>query len=289
MDFNKIYCQDCLQGMKNLPDESADIVLVDPPYNIGKNFGNNTDKMPLDAYVQWARLWLDECLRILKPTGTLYVYGFSEILARISALIDIDKQRWLIWHYTNKNVPSLKFWQRSHESIIVAWKDKPFFNRDAVREPYTEHFLKNAAGKTRAKTAGRFSKGEKETVYRAHPGGALPRDVFDISTLAGGAAFSQQALYCQTCGRLLSPREKSAHRAHELIIHPTQKPAVLTDKLIKAAKPEKGEFSVVVPFAGSGSECACVLKNGGRFIGFEINPQYALLAQAFADDVLKKR
>lgn len=283
MEWNKIYCEDCLKGLKKLDAESADIVIADPPYNIGKNFGNNKDNMPLNDYVSWARLWLDECFRILKPQGTLYVYGFSEILARISILIDLDKQRWLVWHYTNKNVPSFRFWQRSHESILVTWKEKPIFNRDDVREPYSPDFLKNAVGKTRAKTLGRFSKGVRETVYQAHPKGALPRDVFNISTLAGGAAFSQQAIYCQTCQRLLRPKEKSEHRGHKLLIHPTQKPTVLTDKLIKAARPQNMLFSVVVPFAGSGSECAVVLKNGGRFIGFELNPEYAVLAQAFAD------
>ena len=85
--------------------------------------------------------------------------------------------RWLILHYTNKNVPSLNFWQRSHESIICSWKNKPVFNRDDVREEYTQTFLKNAAGKVRKSTVGRFSNGEKETIYTAHSGGALPRDV----------------------------------------------------------------------------------------------------------------
>lgn len=284
MQWNRIYCEDCLSGLKKLDDETADIIIADPPYNIGKNFGNNTDNMHMSEYVAWSKLWLEECLRVLKPTGTLYVYGFSEILAHLSVLLDLDKQRWLVWHYTNKNVPSFRFWQRSHESIIVAWKDRPFFNRDDVREPYSENFLKNAAGKVRAKTTGRFSTGVQETVYQAHPKGALPRDVLNVSTLAGGAAFSQQAIYCKTCQKIICPKEKTLHRHHQLIIHPTQKPAALTDRLLKAARPQNTVFSVVVPFAGSGSECASVLKNGGRFLGFELNPDYATLAQAFADN-----
>ena len=70
---------------------------------------------------------------------------------------------------------------------MCCYKDKPIFNRDHVREPYTETFIKNAAGKVRKSTVGRFSKGDKETIYNAHESGALPRDVIKIPAIAGGA------------------------------------------------------------------------------------------------------
>jgi site-specific DNA-methyltransferase (adenine-specific) len=140
--------------------------------------------------------------------------------------------RWIIWHYTNKVVPRLNFWQRTHESILVCSKAKrPHFNRDDVREPYTAAFLKNAAGKKRKATKGRFSKGDKETIYKAHVGGALPRDVIKVSALSGGAG------------------------KKERVDHPTQKPLKICEKLIKAAMNKKGDTLVVIPFAGSGSEC----------------------------------
>ena len=153
-----IHHEDCVAGMKKCPDGFADIVLCDPPYNIGKDFGNNSDKQSMADYLDWCKEWVTECLRILKPSGTLYIYGFSEILARIQVLLPDDVNvRWLIWHYTNKNTPTLKFWQRSHESILCVWKGKgyPHFNLDDVREPYTDSYLKNAAGKTRKATQGR--------------------------------------------------------------------------------------------------------------------------------------
>lgn len=278
MELNKIYLEDCLNGLKKISDDSVDIVIVDPPYNIGKNFGNNKDNMPLKEYIDWSKKWMNECIRIIKSSGTIYIYGFSEILAHLSTLIDIDKQRWLIWNYTNKNVPSLNFWQRSHESILVCWKGKPNFNRDDVREPYTESFLKNSAGKIRNNTKGRFSRGTKETIYCAHEKGALPRDVMNISTLAGGASLRERAIFCKTCNCLIDPKKRKDHENHDLIIHPTQKPLNLSDRLIKAAKPCGKDFIVVIPFVGTGSECISVLKNKGNFIGFEINPEYQLLA-----------
>jgi len=249
MEYNKIYNEDCIIGMKKLLDNSTDIIICDPPYNIGKDFGNNSDKQKMGDYLIWCDNWIKECIRILKPEGTLYIYGFSETLAFIRVRININV-RWIIWHYTNKTVPSLKFWQRSHESILCCYKDKPKFNRDDVREPYTKSYLKNSAGKTRKSTVGRFSKGDKETVYKAHKNGALPRDVIKISALAGGAG------------------------KKERVNHPTQKPIQLCLKLIKASKNKDGETLVVIPFAGSGSECVAAKQLNVNFIGYEINEDY---------------
>ena len=179
--------EDCIAGMKSMSDESVDIIICDPPYNIGKDFGNNSDKQTMDEYLEWCDQWIAECFRIIKPKGSVFIYGFSEILAFLRVRIS-HHVRWLVWHYTNKNTPTAKFWCRSHESILCCSKNsRPQFNRDDVREPYTEGFIKNAAGKTRKATKGRFSNGETETVYKAHANGALPRDVIKISALAGGA------------------------------------------------------------------------------------------------------
>jgi site-specific DNA-methyltransferase (adenine-specific) len=247
----KIINEDCIIGMKKLKSESVDIIICDPPYNIGKDFGNDSDKQDMDKYLLWCDEWINECIRILKPKGTLYIYGFSEILAFIRVRINI-KVRWIIWHYTNKVTPSLNFWQRTHESILCCYKEKALFNRDEVREPYTDTFLKNAAGKVRKATKGRFSNGEKETIYNAHTNGALPRDVIKISALAGGAG------------------------KKERVDHPTQKPLALCEKLIKASKNGE-ETLMVVPFAGSGSECVAAKKENIHFIGYEINPDYIIL------------
>ena len=251
MNIQKVILGDCTVKLKELSNDSADIIIIDPPYNIGKDFGNNSDKQTMDDYLKWCDIWIAECIRILKPTGTMYIYGFSETLAFIRVRININV-RWIIWHYTNKVTPSLNFWQRTHESILCCYKNTPHFNRDDVREPYTDSFLKNAAGKTRKATKGRFSNGETETVYKAHENGALPRDVIKIPALAGGAG------------------------KNERVNHPTQKPLALCEKLIKASK--KGDDTLlVVPFAGSGSECVAAKKEKVNFIGYEINEDYVKL------------
>lgn len=282
MPLNKIICGDAVEELKKLPDESCDIIICDPPYNIGKDFGNNHDKRELNEYVSWCKEWMDECIRVMKPAGTMFIYGFSEILAYLSVEIPINK-RWLIWHYTNKNVASLNFWQRSHEAIICAWKKKANFNRDDIREPYTKGFLNGAAGKVRKGTAGRYSSNGKETVYKAHTGGALPRDVIKIPALAGGAGMNERWFICKTCeGKVFEPRELKKHIDHEIIKHPTQKPIALSRKLVTSAMPKK-DGVVLVPFVGTGSECVAAKKLGQSYIGFEINPDYIKLAEKYLE------
>lgn len=99
--LNKVSLQDCLVGLKDLPDQCADIVICHPPYNIGKDFGNMSDK-------QGHEEWIEQCFRIFKPRGTFYIYGFRETLSFIRVRIKYPV-RWLVWHYTNKKYPSLEF------------------------------------------------------------------------------------------------------------------------------------------------------------------------------------
>ena len=282
LPLNRIILGDALTELKKLPDESCDVIIIDPPYNIGKDFGNNNDKRELGEYISWCKDWMNECMRTMKPSGTMFIYGFSEILAHLSVEIPINK-RWLIWHYTNKNVASLNFWQRSHEAIICAWKDKPVFNRDEVREPYTEGFLNGAAGKVRKGTLGRFSSNGLETVYKAHDGGALPRDVIKIPALAGGAGMIERWFLCKTCDSVCEPRQLKKHEGHEIMKHPTQKPFELSKKLIKSAMPKK-DGVVLVPFVGTGSECSAAKELGQSYVGFEINPDYIRLAEKMISD-----
>ena len=174
-----VICSDLMKVLPSFQNDSFHTVIADPPYNIGKDFGNKSDKQKEDEYLEWCDEWIKECLRVLKDDGTMFIYGFSETLALILARVPREvNRRWLVWHYTNKTVPSLNFWQRSHESILVLWKKNKVFHRDDVREPYTETY-KKINGKERKSTGGRFQSGETSTTYNVHEKGALPRDVIE--------------------------------------------------------------------------------------------------------------
>jgi len=88
---------------------------------------------------------------------------------------------------------------------------------------------------------------------------------------------------CKTCDAVCEPRQLKNHNGHEIMKHPTQKPFELSKKLIKSAMPKK-DGVVLVPFVGTGSECAAAKELGQSYIGFEINPDYVRLAEKMVGD-----
>lgn len=278
----------------NIKDNSIDCIIADPPYNIGQSFGTyNNDNKSIKEYIQWCNTWISELERVLSISGTGFIYGFDEVLAHISVNIKLP-HRWLIWHYTNKNVVSNNFWQRSHESIIVFWKDKNkrIFNSDFVREPYGDSYLK-LKGKVRKGTIGRFSKSNKETIYNVNELGAGGRDVIKLPTLAGRAGCKERIYYCNTCNDIFIGN-KNQHLNHSILEHPTQKPKKLTQKLLMSCmpySPKELKFSgtVLIPFAGSGSECLWATQLGMEFIAGDINPEYVKLGNMLLDKYGKSK
>lgn len=273
---------DCLKVLRTLPlRQKFDVIIADPPYNIGKDFGNDSDKMPMADYLEWTDEWLSLCLKLLAKNGVAYVYGFPEILARVAAKYPINEQRWLAWHYTNKTVPSSKFWQRSHESILCLWKpgqNRPTLEVDQIREDYTDGYKINI-GRPRAGTDSRFNGGKgKETVYQDY-GGALPRDVIKIPALAGGAGASERWFMCRDCNnKVFPPSEINNHRDHEIMKHPTQKPMALTKRLL-LSRVNGNRGRCLIPFAGSGSECVVAASLGIEWLGIELNLEYVSFAK----------
>lgn len=255
-----------------------DVIIADPPYNIGKDFGNNNDNMGLQDYVRWSVDWIECCRARLAAGGVMYIYGFPEVLAHVAVQFPIDQQRWLQWHYTNKAVPSSRFWQRSHESILCLWRPdeaRPTLEIDQIREPYTEGFLKGSSGKERAGTHSRYGgKHGRKTIYNAHKNGALPRDVIKVPALAGGAGVVERWFVCHDCGgQIFPPAAIGDHREHEILKHPTQKPSELTRRLLRSRVNGKPS-NVLIPFAGSGSECVVAKQEGINYLGVEINPEF---------------
>ena len=136
---------DSIGWLRSLDSGSVDLVFADPPYNIKKAEWDTFESQ--QQYVAWSVRWIEQAARVLKSDGTLYVCGFSEILAdlRLPASRFFRGCRWLVWHYKNKaNLGD--DWGRSHESILHFRKGREFtFNVDDVRIPYGEHTLKYPA------------------------------------------------------------------------------------------------------------------------------------------------
>jgi site-specific DNA-methyltransferase (adenine-specific) len=241
------YVGDSLQWLSSLDSESVDLIVADPPYNINKAEWDSFESQ--QAYVEWSLNWIEQAARVLKETGTLYICGFSEILAdiKLPALRFFEGCRWLVWHYKNKaNLRS--DWGRSHESILHFRKSKEFtFNVDDVRIPYGNHTVKYPE-RTQAETSqyGSGHKNGKKQTWRPHPRGAKPRDVIEIPTTCNGM--------------------------NETTPHPTQKPEELLRKLVLASSNE-GDL-VIDPFLGSGTTAVVAEQLKRRWLGCDLSQEY---------------
>lgn len=133
--MKQIICGDCTKELKNIKSNSVDLIVADPPYNVGKDYGNDSDKQEFEDYLAFTREWLTECHRILKKNGTMYVFiGFRYI----SYLYQIMEQdlgmsfiNWISWHYT-QGVGKTKGFSPRHDDILMFAKSKSYkFNLDS--------------------------------------------------------------------------------------------------------------------------------------------------------------
>ena len=182
----------------------------------------------------------------------------------------------------------LNFWQRTHESILCCWKEERTFYRDQVRVPYTDAYVKgysgDKSGKKRPATKGRFG-GSQETSYTVNDKGALPRDVILSPALAGGYGARERFFYSPENNFMLyTSKQKKELNIQDVISHPTQKPVNVTEKLLDACIKEGTKATVVIPFAGTGSECYVCDQRGYRWVGFDINEDYVDMGNMLVRD-----
>src|ERR1700746_1419327 len=75
-EFGALYNEDCCEFLQRVEDESVDTIFADPPFNLGKVYGPSVDdNVGEDQYADWSRLWIDECIRVLKPGGSFFLFN----------------------------------------------------------------------------------------------------------------------------------------------------------------------------------------------------------------------
>lgn len=243
----QLFCGDAIAWMKSLPTASIDLIFADPPYNIKK--AEWDDFKSHREYVIWSTAWIAEAARLLKPTGSLYVCGFSEILADLKApaMPFFHGCRWLVWFYKNKANMG-KDWGRSHESILHFRKSKTStLNADDIRIPYSVHTLRYPTH-PQADTS-QYGNG-KQHHWLPNPKGAKPKDVMEIPTTCNGM--------------------------HEKTSHPTQKPEELLRRIILASS--NINDLVLDPFVGSGTTAVTAEQLGRRWLGCDLSQEYLKFA-----------
>ena len=129
---------DAVELLKTFPDDSVDLVCTDPPYNLGKNYGNNIDWKQWHEYEEFTRSWLKETKRILQPTGSLYVFMGIRFISQLFLILqemNFHLNGWITWHYT-QGMGRIKGFSPRHEDILYFKKsDKYTFNLDDIRIP----------------------------------------------------------------------------------------------------------------------------------------------------------
>jgi len=97
-----LFAADSIEWLQQVESCSVDLVFADPPYNIKKADWDKFESQ--EQYIAWSLLWIKEAARILKPTGSLYICGFSEILADLKhpSMRYFKGCKWLVWNYRNK-------------------------------------------------------------------------------------------------------------------------------------------------------------------------------------------
>lgn len=240
-----LYNTDCNVLFDNLESNSVDLIFADPPYNIKKAEWDTFSSQK--EYVEWSMNWIEKAERVLSENGSIYICGFSEILADIkwSASKLFKGCKWLVWFYRNKANLG-KDWGRSHESILHFRKSKNFkFDQDPIRIPYNKHTLKYPKRK-QAKSS-QYSNGNgKKYIWEPHPLGAKPKDVIEIPTLSNGS--------------------------WERYDHETQKPVELLRRIILSSSEE--DDIILDPFGGSGTTYAVAEALNRRWLGSELKKEY---------------
>ncbi len=242
---NQVICQDCLKAMDFLPDKCVDLMIVDPPYNLTKNFGQNSFReMEAEKYLRWLDSWLQKTVRLLKDKASIYICSDwkTSLFVPQAAGRYFNLRNRISWE-REKGRGAQNNWKNCLEDIWFFTKSKDYtFNLDAVKiqRPVLAPY-RDSEGKPKD---WREDKGRKLRL-------TAPSNIWtDISI------------------PFWSMPENTNH--------PTQKPEKLIAKLVLASS-NKGDM-VFDPFAGSGTTAVVAKKLGRRFIVVEREKEYAALA-----------
>lgn len=242
---NKIICGDAFSALEKLPERSFDLLFADPPYNLTKNFGENSFRQTSpDEYEIWLESWLKICAKLLKPTASIYICGdwrSASAIQRVGMKYFTLRNR-ITWE-REKGRGAKANWKNAAEDIwFFTAGDEYVFNLESVKTkrkvlaPYTEN------GKPKD-----WDKSDEGNFRLTHPSN----------------------LWTDLTVPFWSMPENTDH--------PTQKPEKLLAKIILASTIENA--LILDPFAGSGTTCVAAKKLNRDFVGIEMDEKYCLLAE----------
>lgn len=237
-----IFNGDSIEVLKNhVPDGSIDLIFVDPPYNIGKDFNGLKDKWSSDEkYLEWCYCWIDLCLAKLTEKGSLYIMNSTQFIPYFDLYLR-DKLSILsriIWSYDSSGVQAKKFFGSMYEPILFCVKDKKSYTFNS------EDIL------VEAKTGSK----RKLIDYRKNP----PQP-YNTKKVPGNVWEFPRVRY----------------RMPEYENHPTQKPIALLERVILASTNE-GD-TVLDPFSGTFTTSFVAKKLNRNSVGIEIDEEFTTI------------
>lgn len=244
--LNKTIHGDLNEVIPFLPKAFADLIIIDPPYNLSKDFaGMKFSKMDDKAYLEYLRSWFPKIMEFLKPNGSLYICGDWKCTSALYAIMNENLHilNRITWQ-REKGRGSKKNWKNSMEDIWYGVRNpkKYYFDIDSVKL--------------------------KRKVLAPYLDNGKPKDWED--TPDGKFRITHPSNYWDD---ITVPYWSMPENTD----HPTQKPEKLIAKLILASCPPNGV--VFDPFLGSGTTSVVAKKLGRQYCGIEINPDYCCYAE----------
>lgn len=282
IDLNRIYNEDCLEGMKRIPDNSVDCILTDPPYLYLKN--QKLDR-PFDELV-----FFSECKRVLKKDGFIVLFGRGTSFYRwncILADMGFTFKEEIIWDKINTTSPLLPL-SRKHETISIHSIGRKTILRSKV--PYEEIRINDDSKVVGdAKRIISYIKSNdidkiKEEIYNGLVYNKKKSHKTHVSAQTGFFS-SDRAIACiDSIKNGCNERDIiSLLRDHYSAIHPTQKPVRLIERLLAIISCE-GDI-ILDPFSGSASTAIACINTKRNYIGFEIDKEYHELSVKRINDL----
>ncbi|MCY4657707.1 MAG: adenine-specific DNA-methyltransferase [Gammaproteobacteria bacterium] len=233
-----IFHGDCLHVLPNLPSSSVDLIFADPPYNLGKQFRNFRDSWSsVHEYTDWCYKWLEQCLRVLKPTGSMYVMTSTQSMPYIDLWLRerINILSRIVWHYDSSGVQAKSYFGSLYEPILHCVKDiKHYtFNADDIAVQARTGAVRNLID------------------YRK----PVPTR-YNTKKVPGNTWYIPRVRY----------------RMPEYEEHPTQKPEALLERIIRASS-NIGDV-VLDPFGGTFTTCAVAQRLARTTIGIELQVDF---------------
>ena len=248
---NDIYEMDVFDFLNKLENQTIDLAVIDPPYNMKK--GNWDNFKSDEEYFDFTFNWLDILLSKMKSTGSFYLFNNpfnSAIILNHLNFKGVYFKNWITWYKKDGFSASKKRFVNNQETILFYTMDKSSytFNSDLVRLPYLSSGRIEAA-----KKCGILKNGKR---WYPNENGKLCPDVWEI-----------------TSQRHLDKKNGKITKQ----IHPTPKPEIMLERIIKASSNE-GDL-VLDLFSGTGTTSFIAKKLGRNFIGCENNSLYLKYAK----------